>query len=145
MFDKVIRDPDWRAALHGRPVMRAEYAGEVFYICPAKAIHPASGQVSGRCDNPYNLALMIKHRRSYEAWKELPWFSVCDAEERELFCIQSPAGDNAVGRMMLESRVKWILKIRHEVVIPWLQAHGVNPEELNVYAMHVHREFPPEE
>ena len=35
MFDRVIRDPDWRAALHGRPIMRAEYAGEVFFICPA--------------------------------------------------------------------------------------------------------------
>ena len=67
MFDHVIKDPDWRAALHGRPVMRTEYAGEVFFICPAKAIHPASGQASGRCDNPYNLALMIKHRRENAA------------------------------------------------------------------------------
>ena len=145
MFDRVIKDTDWRAALHGRPVMRTEYAGEVFYICPAKAIHAVWGQASGRCDNPYNLALMVKHRRSYEAWKELPWFAVCDAEERELFCIQSPAGDDAIGRMMLESRVQWILKIRKEGVIPWLREHGVSPEELNVYALHVCREFTPEE
>ena len=141
MFDKVIRDPDWRAALHGRPIMRTEYAGEVFFICPARAIHPASGQVSGRCDNPFNLALMIKHRRSYEAWKELPWFAVCDAEERELFCIQSPAGDNAVGRMMLESRVLWTLKIRKEGVVTWLRANGVDPELINTYVLRICKEF----
>jgi hypothetical protein len=47
--------------------------------------------------------------------------------------------------MMLESRVRWILKIRKEGVIPWLREHGVSPEDLNVYALHVCREFPPEE
>ena len=141
MFDRVIRDPDWRAALHGRPIMRTEYAGEVFYICPAKAIHPASGQLSGRCDNPYNLAIMIKHRRSWDAWNELPWFAVCDAEERELFCIQSPAGDDAIGRMMLESRVLWTLKIRKEGVVTWLRANGVDPELINTYVIRICKEF----
>lgn len=30
MFDKVITDPDWRAALHGKPVMQVNYEGETF-------------------------------------------------------------------------------------------------------------------
>lgn len=141
MFDKVIKDPDWRAALHGKPVMQVNYEGETFYVCPAKAIDPTSGQISGRCDNPYNLALMVKQKRSYEAWKDLPWFAVCDAEERELFCIQSPAGDNAVGRMMLESRVLWTLKIRKEGVVTWLRANGVDPELINTYVIRICKEF----
>lgn len=56
MFDKVIRDPDWRAALHGRSIMRTEYAGEVFFICPARAIHPARrtqrGNATGKIKPP---------------------------------------------------------------------------------------------
>ena len=140
MFDKVITDPDWRAALHGKPVMQVNYEGEKFYVCPAKAIH-AVREFAGRGDNPFNLALMIKHRRSYEAWKELPWFAVCDAEERELFCIQSPAGDNAVGRMMLESRVLWTLKIRKGGVVTWLRTNGVDPELINTYVLRICKEF----
>ena len=85
MFDKVIKDPDWRAALHGQPVMKVTYDGEAFTVCTAKAINAVWGQFAGRGDNPFNLALMIKHHVSWEAWKELPWFAVCDAEERELF------------------------------------------------------------
>lgn len=141
MFDKVITDPDWRAALHGKPVMQVNYEGETFYVCPAKAIDPASGQVSGRCDNPFNLALMVKQKRSYDAWKNLPWFAVCDSEERELFCIQSPFSDNAVGRMMLESRVLWTLKIRKEGVVTWLRANGVDPELINTYVIRICKEF----
>ena len=141
MFDKVITDPDWRAALHGKPVMQVNYEGETFYVCPAKAIDPVSGQLSGRCDNPYNLALMVKHKRSYDAWTELPWFAICDDEERELFCIQSPFSDNAVGRMMLESRVLWTLKIRKEGVVTWLRANGVDPELINTYVIRICKEF----
>ena len=96
MFDHVIKDPDWRAALHGQPVMKVSYDGEAFTVCTAKAIHAVWGQFAGRGDNPFNLALMIKHKRSWDAWKELPWFAVCDSEERELFCIQSPFSDNAI-------------------------------------------------
>ena len=141
MFDHVIKDPDWRAALHGKPVMKVTYDGEAFTVCTAKAIHAVWGQFSGRGDNPFNLALMIKHRRSYDAWKDLPWFAVCDSEERELLCIQSPFSDDAVGRMMLESRVLWTLKIRKEGVVTWLRANGVDPELINTYVIRICREF----
>ena len=92
-------------------------------------------------DNPFNLALMIKHKRSWDAWKDLPWFAVCDAEERELFCIQSPFSDDAVGRMMLESRVLWVLKIRKEGVVTWLRANGADPDLINDYVTRICREF----
>ena len=84
---------------------------------------------------------MVKHKRSYDAWKDLPWFAICDDEERELFCIQSPFSDNAVGRMMLESRVRWTLKIRKEGVVTWLRANGVDPELINTYVIRICREF----
>lgn len=141
MFDRVIKDPDWRAALHGQPVMKVSYDGEAFTVCTAKAIHAVWGQFAGRGDNPFNLALMIKHHRSLDAWKDLPWFAVCDSEERELFCIQSPFSDNAVGRMMLESRVLWVLKIRKEGVVTWLRAHGADPDLINDYVIRICREF----
>lgn len=141
MFDHVIKDPDWRAALHGQPVMKVTYGGEKFTVCTAKAIHAVWGQFAGRGDNPFNLALMIKHHVSWEAWKELPWFAVYDAEERELFCIQSPFSDNAVGRMMLESRVLWVLKIRKEGVVTWLRANGADPDLINDYVIRICREF----
>lgn len=140
MFDHVITDPDWRAALHGKPVMQVNYEGETFYVCPAKAIHTV-WEFTGRGDNPFNLALMVKQKRSYEAWKNLPWFAVCDDEERELFCIQSPFSDNTVGRMMLESRVLWTLKIRKEGVVTWLRANGVDPELINTYVLRICKEF----
>lgn len=140
MFDKVITDPDWRAALHGKPVMQVNYEGETFYVCPAKALYVVR-EFAGRGDNPFNLALMVKHKRSYDAWKDLPWFAVCDDEERELFCIQSPFSDDTVGRMMLESRVLWTLKIRKEGVVTWLRANGVDPELINTYVLRICKEF----
>lgn len=35
MFDRVIKDPDWRAALHGQPVMKVTFDGEqaISYRC----------------------------------------------------------------------------------------------------------------
>lgn len=140
MFDHVITDPDWRAALHGKPVMQVNYEGETFYVCPAKAIHTVR-EFTGRGDNPFNLALMVKQKRSYDAWKNLPWFAICDDEERELFCIQSPFSDDTVGRMMLESRVRWTLKIRTEGVVTWLRANGVDPELINTYVLRICKEF----
>ena len=140
MFDHVIKDPDWRAALHGKPVMQVNFEGETFYVCPAEAIH-AVREFAGRGDNPFNLALMVKQKRSYDAWKDLPWFAVCDDEERELFCIQSPFSDDTVGRMMLESRVRWTLKIRKEGVVSWLRANGVDPELINTYVLRICKEF----
>lgn len=140
MFDHVIKNPDWRAALHGKPVMQVNYEGETFYVCRAKAIHTVR-EFAGRGDNPFNLALMVKYRRSYDAWKDLPWFAICDDEERELFCIQSPAGDNVIGRMMLESRVLWVLKIRKEGVVTWLRAHGADPDLINDYVTRICKEF----
>ena len=140
MFDHVIKDPDWRAALHGKPLTRVIFEGGIYLICPAKAIHTVR-EFAGRGDNPFNLALMIRHNRSYDAWKNLPWFAVCDAEERELFCIQSPVGDNAVGRCMLENRVLWCLKIRKEGVVTWLRANGADPDLINDYVLRICREF----
>jgi hypothetical protein len=140
MFDRVITNPDWRAALHGQPVMSVTYDREVFTVCTAKAIHTVR-EFTGRGNNPFNLALMIKHHVSWDTWKDLPWFAVCDSEERELFCIQSPFSDNAVSRMMLESRVLWVLKIRKEGVVSWLRANGADPDLINDYVLRICREF----
>ena len=136
MFDHVIKDPDWRAALHGKPLMQVIFEGNVYLICPAKAIH-YDGQFAERANSLFNLALMIRHNRSYDNWKNLPYFAVCNSEERELFCIQSPCSDNAVGRCMLENRVLWCLKLMAKGPEAWLKEHGIKPEQINDYLLKI--------
>lgn len=125
----VIKDPDWEHSLHGECIMKVAYKGEVYRICTAKVID----HCSGRCNNPYNLAVMIRFRQTYEQWRELPWYAVCNDKDEELFLLQAPFPEGTIGRMTVENRVLTALKIREYGYEKWLSEHNIPESEYNNY------------
>lgn len=131
----VISDIHWEKALHGFKIYTVVFDDRKYSVCSAKVID----RCSGRCDNPYNLALMLRFHQTYQQWQEFPWFAVCDENDEELFLIQSPEPRGMIDLLQLDNRMVEILKIRKYGVEQWLSEHGVSPDMYNNYQLAVER------
>ncbi len=129
----MIKDPYWEKALHGEYLATIIHRGKEYRICTAKVID----RTSGRCENPYALAVRIMFRDSFFSWLHLPWVAVCDANDEEMFLIQTPKPSGAVGLLQMCNRAQKALEVKDYGVSKWLTEHGVR--EWNDYTQMILR------